>query len=233
MDSTQPRPQSKTRRPDRPCKVPQCSRLIGRGARGMCATHYNFWRKVTPLEERRLTPEIRFWQKVDRNGPTPSHAPELGPCWVWTGATTDFGYGKLTVEKVWRTAHRRSYEMAHGPIPPGLFVCHRCDTPACVRPDHLFLGTPAQNTKDMLEKGRAGYKGAPGEQNSHHKLTNEQVVSIRIRFDQGETIRFLAAEFGLTVSAISGIVNGRSWKHLGGPIRPRGQIGRRPIRKVA
>jgi transcription initiation factor TFIIIB Brf1 subunit/transcription initiation factor TFIIB len=123
--------------------------------------------------------------------------------------------------------------MAHGSIPEGLLVCHRCDTPACVRPDHLFLGTPVQNTRDMHEKGRAARQGAPGEQNSHHKLLDEQVISIRIRFDQGETIRFLAAEFGLHVSAISSIVNGRTWKHLGGPTRPRGQIGRRPMRKVA
>jgi hypothetical protein len=123
--------------------------------------------------------------------------------------------------------------MAHGFISEDLFVCRRCDTPACVRPDHLFLGTPAENTRDMLEKGRAARRGAQGERNSHHKLSEEQVLSIRDRFHHGELIRSLAAEYQLHVSAISSIVNGRTWKHLGGPIRPRGQIGRRPKRKVA
>jgi transcription initiation factor TFIIIB Brf1 subunit/transcription initiation factor TFIIB len=142
------------------------------------------------------------------------------------------GYGKLRADKKWSTAHRRSYEMRYGPVPDGMFVCHRCDNPSCVRPEHLFAGTPAQNTRDMHQKGRAALQGAPGEQNSHHKLTDEQVIAIRRRFHQGELIRHLAAEHALNVSSISNIVNGRTWKHLSGPIRQPGQIGRRP-RKVA
>lgn len=79
----------------------------------------------------------------------------------------------------------------------------------------------------MHSKGRAALIGAEGEKNSHAKLLDEQVLAIRQRFDDGELIVTLAAEFGLTRSAISAIVNGRTWKHLGGPIRPPGQIGRR------
>lgn len=230
MDSTQPRPQVSTREPKKTCVRPDCHTEVL--ARSLCNRHYNAWIKVTPLAERRLTPAIRFWAKVDKEGPVAAHAPELGPCWIWTRATTDWGYGKLTVNKVWYLAHRRSYEMAHGSIPEGMFICHRCDTPACVRPEHLFAGTAAQNTQDMHEKRRAGREGAPGEQNAKHKLLNEQVVAIRTRFDHGELIRDLAAEYGLGVSAISNIVNGRRWKHIGGPIRKPGQIGRRP-RKAA
>ncbi len=233
MDSTQPRRPLRKRKPDRPCEIDGCDRTVGRsGARGMCNAHYIAWRKATPPEERRLTPAIRFWQKVDQHGPVPVHVPELGPCWLWTGAVSKLGYGKLRADKKWSTAHRRSYEMHHGQIPDGMFVCHRCDNPSCVRPEHLFAGTPSQNTRDMHQKGRAALRGAEGEQNSHHKLMNEQVVAIRNRFHQGELIRHLAAEHELDVRSISNIVNGRTWKHLGGPIRLPGQIGRR-ARKAA
>ncbi|NJA56698.1 HNH endonuclease [Streptomyces sp. NEAU-H3] len=156
--------------------------------------------------------------------------PELGPCWIWTGAINQAGYGKLRANKKWSSAHRRSYEMHYGSIPDGAFVCHRCDTPSCIRPDHLFAGTAAQNTGDMFQKRRAACQGALGEQNSHHKLTDDQVLTIRARFHRGELIRHLAAEYGLTVGSISNIVNGRTWKHIGGHIRPAGQIGRRARR---
>ena len=100
-------------------------------------------------------PVTRFWSYVNR---TPG-------CWEWTGALSKrkrgdrrqrgAGYGHFMV--TWKTitmAHRYSWELAHGPIPPGLFVCHRCDNPKCVRPDHLFLGTALDNTRDMIAKGR-------------------------------------------------------------------------------
>lgn len=174
----------------------------------------------------------RFWAKVNKAGPVPEHAPELGRCWEWTGATDGRGYGRLTVASRWCTAHRRSFEMANGRIPEGLFVLHRCDNPACIRPGHLRLGTPSENTRDMHAKGRAARLGPVGEQNSHAKLTARQVVSIRERFDRGELIVHLASEHDLAVSAVSRIVNGRAWQHVGGPIRPSGQIGRR-TRKAA
>lgn len=178
-------------------------------------------------------PVARFWKKVNRSGPVPPHAPELGNCWVWTRATGQWGYGKLRLNKRYCVAHRVSYEMENGPIPAGLLVLHRCDNPPCVRPSHLRLGTSADNTHDMHEKGRAANEGALGMANSHAKLTDEQVIEIRERFAHGELRRSLALEFGVGVTAISYIVNGHLWKHLGGPIREPRQIGRRPRKEAA
>ena len=89
--------------------------------------------------------EIRFWRFVEKTE----------GCWLWTGAKTGGGYGYIRRSgKEKMSAHRASWEMHNGPVPEGLWVLHRCDTPACVRPDHLFVGTRADNMRDAHEKGR-------------------------------------------------------------------------------
>jgi hypothetical protein len=85
-----------------------------------------------------------FWSRVEKSD----------GCWLWTGGRFSTGYGSFSVGGRVRVASRLAYAYTHGPIPDGLFVCHHCDTPLCVRPDHLFLGTNADNMRDAYRKGR-------------------------------------------------------------------------------
>jgi hypothetical protein len=94
-------------------------------------------------------PSARFWSKVDTSG----------DCWLWSAVTDRSGYGMFTVSGRKILAHRFVWELTHGaPPPPNLLVCHTCDVPPCVRPEHLFLGTHTDNTRDMIRKGRAHYQ---------------------------------------------------------------------------
>jgi len=103
---------------------------------------------------------------------------ESNGCWEWH-ASLVHGYGCIGFRgKIWR-AHRMSWTLHHGEIPEGLCVCHKCDNPKCVNPEHLFLGTKKDNRDDMVRKGRARFASQSGEANGMARLTDEQVHEIK------------------------------------------------------
>jgi hypothetical protein len=157
---------------------------------------------------------VRFWAKVVKHD---------GPdaCWEWTACLFHNGYGQIRIAGKNRGAHRVSWEMAHGPIPPETQVLHHCDNRRCVRPDHLFLGTHTDNMRDMSTKGR-GRPGltvkperAPrGVRNGNSKLTEDDVREIRHLSQGGVSYADIAIEFGVTAGLIGHIVRRLIWRHI-------------------
>lgn len=135
-------------------------------------------------------------------------------CLLWTRGSYPFGYGSISDRGRHLRTHRVSYELHIGPIPPGLFVCHRCDTPACIEPAHLFLGTSSENALDRERKGR-GAKTLPpvpfGEKHPNAKLTMEQVRFIR---SSAESKSVLAARFGVSLGTIANVQSGATYPEV-------------------
>lgn len=146
----------------------------------------------------------RFWRHVERTS----------DCWLWHGATSR-GYGLMSsnVRGVAPLkAHRVSYQIHHGAIPEKMYVCHRCDNPSCVNPEHLFVGTPKDNSDDMRAKGRD--VSLYGESASNARLNEAQVVEIVRMHSAGESLRSIAAAFCVSRWQVSEIARGHYWKHL-------------------
>jgi HNH endonuclease len=149
-------------------------------------------------------------------------------CHLWTKGVTDLksGYGALRFRGRPTKAHRVAWILTHGEIPKGMFVCHRCDTPACVNPKHLFLGTNADNMHDAARKGRI----PRGIQNCNGKLTPDQVIEIRGSSDPWSK---LAIRFGVHKGTIQGIKTHRHGKHIKSDvttvINPKGRYNRRKL----
>ena len=141
-----------------------------------------------------------FWSQVDRGG--------ADECWNWTGPTAQRtkGYGVFSLNRLPKRAHRYAWEVTHGDIPAGMFVCHSCDNPSCCNPSHLFLGTPGDNSRDMVRKGRAGLSG--------RKLTDEDVHTIRVLLSNGETLTSIAERYGVTKTCICDIRKHRTWRNV-------------------
>jgi len=137
---------------------------------------------------------------------------EVTGCWNWVASKMRTGYGQFNARNGRVvTAHRFSYEMHCGKIPDGLFVCHHCDNRACVNPDHLWLGTCAENLEDMRRKGRESNPGAIGEKNGSSKVTEKDVLEIR----KGQmSLSQAAKKFGISKTAAANIRNFKTWKHV-------------------
>ncbi len=151
-----------------------------------------------------------FWSKV---GITSS----IKDCWNWRGAKKPKGYGNIRVNKKYLTAHRVAFEVANGPIPEGLIVCHVCDNPACCNPNHLMLGTIKSNAADMVLKNRhtKHLTASRGSKNVNAKLTESQIIEIRsLHKLEGTRAIELAERFEVTSSTIRNILNNKTWRHV-------------------
>ena len=133
--------------------------------------------------------------------------PKAG-CWEWTAAKSKGGYGQIRSRHGLHYAHRTSFELHFGPIPAGMFVCHRCDNRACINPEHLFVGTNAENVADKVAKGRQ----PRGSNQSGAKLNEADVLAIRAA--SGVRQRDLAARYNVDQGLISQIRAGKKWAHL-------------------
>jgi hypothetical protein len=143
----------------------------------------------------------RFWSKVQK----------ADGCWLWTAADNGNGYGVLGHERRNLYAHRLSYELAFGPIPEGLYICHRCDVTRCVNPAHLFAATQLENIRDMMSKGRLKAYDRHGERNPRAVMTAARVVELRGLRAAGWTLARLAQHFGIGISQAHRISRGLSW----------------------
>lgn len=168
---------------------------------------------------------VRFWSKVDKDGPTVAHVPGISNCWVWTGRPDHSGYGVCFVlKRIWMS-HRFAWTWANGPIPDGMCVLHRCDNRPCVRPEHLFLGTRADNIADMRAKGRES-RGERHKSRTHPEtvtrgvrhhnalLTPRLVREARARFAAGEPVRSIARDIGVSFPTVWKAAVRQSWKHV-------------------
>lgn len=146
--------------------------------------------------------KTRFWAKVS---PCP-----LTGCWWWTASPGPYGYGEIGVDGRTKKANRVAWELEYGPIPVGLHVLHRCDTPGCVNPEHLWLGTNVENAADRDAKGRL----VRGERATFARLNASAVRLIRERSGRGETGASIARDMGVGQSTVSAILLGKAWGHV-------------------
>lgn len=184
-----------------------CARPTNRVTRCHACAQRDVWRRRKGVDD--LVAFIE--DRVDR-------LPDLPGCWLWTQAWTSTwrdgrfmaGYGVVQLQKRIWGAHRLSYTAYVGPIPTGLWVLHRCDTPPCCNPAHLFLGTSAENTRDKWKKGR----GPLGETHPMHRLCEDDVRAIRREFRQRGDGPRLAQRYGVHPDHIGLIVRRGVWQHL-------------------
>ncbi len=159
-----------------------------------CTQEYFHQNKIHDIE--------RFFINISRK-------PHKDNCWIWGAAKNLKGYGITTVDLKSYAAHRYSWIIHFGQISSDQLVCHKCDNPSCVNPEHLFLGTQKDNIQDMLKKGRQ--RNQFGEKNNKAKLTENDVQIIREKLKQGISQKKIGSEFGVSQSSIHRIKHNICW----------------------
>jgi len=181
------------------CSVRDCENTSV--ARGFCNKHWKRWRiHGTPTPA--ITERMRGSSTEEKLSSYSIPIPESG-CHLWLKSVNHAGYGQMYFRKQVWLAHRVSWTIRRGEIPDGLHVLHQCDTPSCINPDHLFLGTNHDNVVDKVMKGRA--KGLPGDCNPRAKLSDEDVAVIRRCSNTPEEI---AALCGMNPMYIARVMRG-------------------------
>jgi len=192
-------------KPRRVCTIEGCDNT--QNGQGLCVGHqYRLKKYGSPhiCPRGHAPPEERFFRRVEKSD----------GCWMWTGTKAPNGYGRFQSGGKGSPhlgAHRFSYEMHKGKIPEGMVVMHSCDTPACVNPDHLSVGTHKENTADMIQKGRKAPFVNYGERSGAAVLTEEKV-----RYIRSSPLRNvdLAAELGVVPSVVHAVRHRKTWRHV-------------------
>lgn len=188
------------------CEIADCKKSATKT--GLCPLHnFQNFQKPSELHSPKIK-KLTRWQNIELFGWTSN---DKG-CWEWNGPKSEDGYGYL----IFRTnnghqrigAHRLSYEVHKGEIDAGLFVCHTCDNPPCINPDHLFVGTPKQNSADAVEKGRTKRRAEHG----RAKLTEADVQKMRSMRERGMKYRDIAQQFPVAQGQVEKICRYESWK---------------------
>ena len=182
------------------CRKPFLARKVevDKGYAKFCSRECHIYFKSTNFEE-------RFWSNVDKSG----------DCWLWTKCKDTHGYGQLKQAGKLLRAHRVSWTLSNGAIPKGRYILHKCDAPACVRPEHLFLGTAKDNSDDMIAKNRDNHSlNVKGSAHGQARLSESQVLDMRQRHKGGEAIDSLAQRYRISYGHAWGIIRRKYWAHL-------------------
>lgn len=177
-------------------------------AKGFCNSHYLRSKRGKNLELKscyQMDIKERLFSFINMNS---------NGCWDWIGAKNKKGYGCLSYKNKTTIAHRLSYLLFIGEIPKDLHVLHRCDNPKCINPNHLFLGTDLDNSNDKISKGR--FVCSYGKDNGNSKLTDEQVVDIKIKIKKGLSFASISRTYEVSETTIAYIAKNKSWRHING-----------------